>query len=132
MLVDTSAWIEAFKYQLTPYRTIISDHITSGGLIYTCPIIVQEVLQGVLQKDYAKTKGALASCVLLSFDFQFQMAEDASTIYRRCRAKGITIRKANDCLIAHYAISYGLPLLHKDKDFNSIAQVHPLKIVKLP
>lgn len=130
MLVDTSAWIEAFRNQLTPYRTLISDHIGSGKLIYTCPIIVQEVLQGVIKKDYVKTKAALASCILLSLDFQFQMAEDAALIYRSCRAKGITIRKANDFLIAHYALAYNLPLLHKDKDFNSIAKVYPLQIVQ--
>lgn len=131
MLVDTPAWIESFRYQITPYRTVISNHIGLGKLIYTCPIIVQEVLQGVIKKDYAKTKTLLESCALLSFDFQFQMAENAAQIYRTCRTNGITIRKAPDCLIAYYALAYDLPLLHKDKDFDGIAKVFPLRIVKV-
>ena len=43
--------------------------------------------------------------------------------------KGLAIRKAPDCLIAHYALAYDLPLLHKHKDFDSIAKVFPIQII---
>lgn len=131
MLVDTSAWIEVFRPQPNPYRLAWRHHILSGGLIYTCPVIVQEVLQGVSQKDYLKTKAALESAVLLTFNNSFQMSVDAAQIYRTCRSKGLTIRKANDCLIAHYALTYNLPLLHRDKDFDGIAKVFTLQIVNV-
>ena len=131
MLIDTSAWIEFFKPEPNPHQTTLEDYIVSGELLYTCPIIVQEVLQGVRQRDYVKTKAALASAEMLTFANPLQMAIDAAHVYRRCRTKGLTIRKANDCLIAHYALAYDLPLLHKDKDFNSIAQVFPLQIVRV-
>ena len=139
MLIDTSAWIEIFSPVGGPtvagptvgnaYQTIFREHIRSGGLVYTCPTIAQEVLQGVRKKDYNRMKAALESAVLLFFPDTFRMAVEAAKVYRQCRSKGIMIRKAPDCLIAYYAMQYKLPLLHRDKDFDSIAKVHPLQIV---
>jgi predicted nucleic acid-binding protein len=131
MLIDTSAWIEVFSLENNTYQTTFRAHVLSKELVYTCPTIIQEVLQGVQKKDYNRTKAALESAVLLGFPDTFRMAVDAAEIYRHCRSQGLTIRKANDCLIAHYALKYDLPLLHKDKDFDSIAKVFPLRIVKV-
>ena len=128
MLVDTSAWIAYFSKQPNRYQSAIDHHILQGKLVYTCPIIVQEVLQGVIPKDYQRVKAALSSAVLLTFRNTFQMAVDAAEVYRQCRTEGYTIRKANDCLIAHYALRYNLSLLHQDKDFHYIAKVFPLQI----
>ena len=47
------------------------------------------------------------------------------------RQKGITIRKANDCLIASICIDNNIPLFHNDKDFNNIAKHTSLKIYKI-
>ncbi|MCP4456750.1 MAG: PIN domain nuclease [Cytophagales bacterium] len=57
---------------------------------------------------------------------------DASTgaaIYRKLRKLGTTIRKPNDCLIAWYAISFDLTLVHNDPDFENIARHSPLKFL---
>ena len=43
--------------------------------------------------------------------------EQAAALYRQCRAKGETVRKLIDCLIAAIAIRNGLAVLHKDSDF---------------
>jgi predicted nucleic acid-binding protein len=56
---------------------------------------------------------------------------DAANIYRNCRKKGYTIRKPNDCMIALIALTYNLSLLHNDKDFENIAKLYPLKMVKI-
>ena len=68
---------------------------------------------------------------MLTFTNVFQMAVEAADIYRQCRNKGPTIRKAPDCLIAYYALQYNLPLLHKDKDFDGIAKVFPLQMMNV-
>jgi predicted nucleic acid-binding protein len=44
--------------------------------------------------------------------------EYAGLLYRRCRAKGETVRKLMGCLIAAIAIRQDLPLLHNDADFD--------------
>jgi predicted nucleic acid-binding protein len=49
-----------------------------------------------------------------------ESALGAVKIYRQLRSKGITIRKSNDGLIAHYAFKYSLNILHKDRDFDLI------------
>ena len=54
----------------------------------------------------------------------------AAEIYRTLRRKGMTIRNAVDCMIASVAIEHDIPLLHKDRDFNSIAELGALKVVK--
>ena len=123
-----SAWIEYFNKQANPYQPVVDNHILQGNLVYTCPIVIQEVLQGVTAKDYRRVKSGLSSAVLLTFSNAFQMAVDAAEVYRQCRTRGYTIRKANDCLIAHYALQYNLPLLHRDGDFDHIARVFPLQI----
>ena len=129
MLIDTSAWIEYFSRHPNPYQPAVDNHILQGNLIYTCPVVVQEVLQGVISQDYQKVKAGLSSAVLLTFSDGFNMAVGAADVYRQCRVKGYTIRKANDCLIAYYALRYNLPLLHQDKDFDHVAKVFPLEVI---
>ena len=45
--------------------------------------------------------------------------------------KGLTSREARrtlDCLIAAVAIAHGLPVLHRDRDFDKLAAVAPLAL----
>lgn len=60
-----------------------------------------------------------------------EAAIGAADLYRTLRKKGVTIRKPNDCLIAHYAIFYDIPLLHNDIDFGQIAQHTPLRFIPI-
>ena len=57
-----------------------------------------------------------------------EAAIGAAQLYRMLRKKGVTIRKPNDCLIAHYAIYYDIPILHNDVDFDQIARHVALRI----
>jgi len=43
----------------------------------------------------------------------------------------ICTSSANECLIADHAVSNGVPLLHRDRDFPLIATVEP-QLVLLP
>lgn len=52
--------------------------------------------------------------------------EEAAQLYRTARRSGITIRSGVDCVIATCAIRHGIPVLHYDRDFKSLAQVSPL------
>jgi predicted nucleic acid-binding protein len=47
------------------------------------------------------------------------------------RKKGVTIRKPNDCLIAHHAIFYDIPVLHNDVDFDQIARFTALRLAAI-
>ena len=38
------------------------------------------------------------------------------------------VRRTLDCLIAVVAIAHGLPVLHRDRDFDKLAAVAPLAL----
>ncbi|WP_429051565.1 type II toxin-antitoxin system VapC family toxin [Chitinophaga sp. W3I9] len=54
----------------------------------------------------------------------------ASSLFRSLRKKGITIRKSNDCVIAFYAMSFDLEVVHNDSDFELISTHSELKTWK--
>ena len=52
----------------------------------------------------------------------------AADLYHDLRKKGVTVRKANDCLIAFYALHFNVALCHLDRDFDTIAGQTGLKV----
>jgi len=88
--------------------------------VYLCPVIIQEILQGIADEDhFHDIKEYLLAFPILQND-AVDMAIAAATLYRSLRKKGITIRKSNDCLIAQYAIQHSLKVLHQDRDLDLI------------
>jgi len=48
-------------------------------------------------------------------------------LYRAARNRGLTVRSSVDCLIAACALRHDLDVLHRDRDFEAIAHVSPLR-----
>ncbi len=120
LLVDTSVWIDFFKGNNTEAVQTLSSYLENDGPIYLCPIIVQEVLQGIRSdKQYHQVKDYLLALPVFDDD-ALQVGIGAADLYRTLRKKGITIRKSNDCLIAQYARINGVGVLHRDRDFDLI------------
>ena len=130
VLVDTSVWINFFKDINTDASAFLTNNITEIDIV-TCPVIIQEVLQGVVtDTDELIVKTHFSKLIRLIED-PYILAIDAAKLYRNLRKKGITIRKPNDCLIAVYAIKNDISLLHDDKDFTNIAAFSDLKTVQV-
>ncbi len=120
LLVDSSVWINFLKDNVTLESSFLEENINQFEL-FTCPIIVQEVLQGINSKqEFYQIKSYFDNLTRLDND-PYEIALKAALLYRKLRKTGKTIRKANDCLIAIYAIENSIPLLHNDKDFDFIA-----------
>ena len=131
VLVDTSVWIDFLNGNNTPERFALRELIASDAKICLCPIILQEVLQGIRKDlDYDKAKNSLLGFQMLKLD-PVEAAIKAADLYRNLRKKGLTIRKSNDCLIALHAMLYRMPLLHNDTDFGRIASGSSLKIFEI-
>jgi predicted nucleic acid-binding protein len=130
MIFDSSIWIDYLRGNKTPSTNLLDrllDEYTVPN-VHLCPAIFQEILQGINQKDNPLLiKDLLLTSQFLQIDSYFA-AENAATLYRSLRIKGITIRKPNDCLIAFYAIHFKLELVHNDKDFDKIAKHTSLKV----
>lgn len=93
------------------------------------PTILQEILQGIKSdKQYERIYELLFGYTILISD-PLKSAIEAAQLYRNLRKKGVTIRKSSDCLIAWYAISHNVMLLHNDKDFEVMATHTSLQLI---
>lgn len=133
IVVDSSVWIDFFNkktsHQIEELKSILLN-VSSKSPFNILPIIIQEVLQGIEDnKLYLIVKENLFGLELVEFD-HYEMATSAADLYRFLRKKGVTIRKANDCLIAAVCLHYKFEIIHKDKDFDNIAKHTSLKIYK--
>ena len=127
ILVDTSAWIEFLRNTGSSTCNEV-DRLLDSELATSEPVRM-EVLAGATSESHLRQlRGLLGRCSLVPVISQDY--DTAAAIYRGCRSQGATVRKMVDCLIAAIAMRRGMPLLHSDRDFDSIARsfelaVHP-------
>ncbi|AYQ32997.1 PIN domain-containing protein [Runella sp. SP2] len=128
-LYDTSAWID-FRKNVASALTNQLDEDLLDNLVCICPVIIQEVLQGIREDaDFEALKEDFKALKILQLEAT-EVAVAAAQLYRQLRKKGVTIRKPNDCLIAAYALHFDVELCHNDVDFDQIAAHTDLKIWK--
>lgn len=133
LVVDSSVWINFLNKKILPQTAhlkslLIERSATSPIIIF--PLIMQEVLQGIDNDFFFKEVEEDLKGLDFLFYEAYEFAIKAASLYRYLRKKGITIRKANDCLIAALCIDYNFYLFHNDKDFDNIAKHTSLKIYK--
>jgi len=131
LIVDSSVWIDSFNSKTqTPEKQSLKTLIQNDYPIYLCPIIYQEVLQGIRDDNkFEQVKFSLQQFKMIDIDLLY-VTNYAIGLYRHLRKNGITIRKSVDCLIASYAILSDMHLLHNDSDFTQIAKKSDLKVYK--
>lgn len=126
ILVDSSVWIDYFNGTVTPESTQL-DVMLGVQAICVGDLILAEVLRGFRHnKDFKTAKALLESLTIYDLAGK-RIAIKSAENYRLLRAKGITIRKTIDTLIATFCIENNLPLLHSDKDFQAFHQHLNLK-----
>jgi predicted nucleic acid-binding protein len=124
VLVDSSIWMDAERGRLK-----LEDFLSEEDVVATCPIIVHEILRGARNaKNYELARALLMSAVMLDAPTPLQRFEEAAGLYLQCRRAGVSPSTA-DCLIAASAIAHGIPLLHRDSDFDFIAGATRLMVV---
>jgi predicted nucleic acid-binding protein len=120
LLFDTSIWIDFFNGTDNEKVSLLTEYITNDYPIYICPVIIQEILQGIKSdKQYIEVKEAILALIIINED-PVMAAIGAADLYRKLRKTGLTIRKGNDCLIAWYGIKNSLKIIHRDRDFDII------------
>ncbi len=127
ILVDSSVWIAYFRCADTPQVALLDAYLGTSRLAVG-DLIAAEVLQGVRDerqfKLVKKTLDAFHHVDLVGYD----LAVRAAANYRTLRARGVTIRKTIDTLIATYCIESKWTLLHADRDFEPFAVHLGLKL----
>jgi predicted nucleic acid-binding protein len=132
LIVDSSVWIDSFNPKIkSTEKEILRQLIFNDYPIYLCPVIYQEVLQGIREdKTFEEVKYILQQYRMIEIDLM-DVTNYAINLYRHLRKKGITIRKSVDCVIASYAILEDMYILHNDSDFTQIARESKLKIYRV-
>ena len=117
ILVDSSVWIDYFRGTVTPQSDRL-DALLGSEPIAIGDLILAEVLQGFAgQRDFDRALELLTELDVIDIGWQ-AIAIQAARNFRILRARGVTIRKTVDALIATRCIEDGLTLLHSDRDFD--------------
>ena len=131
IIVDTDVWSEGLRrppVEASPERLILADLIQDNQ-VQMIGCIRQEILQGL--RDQAQFE-RLRSAILvfpdrMVFSSEYELA---ATFYNTCRRNGVQ-GSGTDFLIAACSVTWGLPILTKDKDFARYAKHLPLKLVQV-
>jgi predicted nucleic acid-binding protein len=93
------------------------------------PYIFQEVLQGARDEaELRRLDRYLSAQRIYGLLHGLESHRGAARIYFDCRRRGLTVRSMVDCLVAQTAMENDLALLARDRDYDAIAQVSPLKL----
>lgn len=123
IVVDSSVWIATLRgtssglvRQLRAYAETEDDQLLVGDLI------LLEVLQGARDDAHAARIERNLRRYPVAPMLNERLAVRAAGNYRHLRARGITIRKTVDMIIATFCIEGGHCLLHNDRDFDPMVQ----------
>lgn len=131
ILLDTSACIEYLRSTGSVVEVALCA-LHDGPQFHElalCGPVVMELRMG------AQSDRALSELNAWMMDLRYVPIEDradfleAARLYREARARGVTVRKPIDCLIAALAIRQDASLLHLDRDFDHLAKVSPLRVL---
>ncbi|MCG5053803.1 MAG: PIN domain-containing protein [Myxococcales bacterium] len=123
-LVDTSVWIAVFQRK----PTLRLEEVASLDDVVTCLPVIQEVLQGFRDESaYRRAREAMVSFPCLESPLSLPVFEGAVDLFRVARRSGVTVRSSIDCLIAAIAIRHGVTVLHRDRDYTTLAKVSALR-----
>ncbi|MEA3043204.1 MAG: hypothetical protein QOJ53_2480 [Sphingomonadales bacterium] len=121
ILVDSSVWIDYLNDADSP-ETVRLEQLFWSDQLAVGDLILAEVLQGCRSERHFDTTRVLLSHLHLVTICDGDIAIEAARNFRRLRARGITIRKTIDTLIATRCIADGLPLLYSDRDFDPFVE----------
>jgi predicted nucleic acid-binding protein len=132
ILVDTSVWVDFFNGHPSPQAETLAHLIREEADVVTCGLIVSEVLQGLRQsKSRVSIERHFREMDWLSPREPDSYLE-AADLFRRLRARGITIRSTIDCVIANLAAHHDALILSKDRDLTLIVESKLLALRSVP
>jgi predicted nucleic acid-binding protein len=124
VLVDTSVWIEILRAR-APLRL---ESILDFDEVVTCLPVIQEVLQGFRDEQaFRLARDSMRALPAVESPLSLAVIEEAVGLYRTARRQGLTVRSSVDCLIAACALRHGLTVLHRDRDYPTLAKICPLQ-----
>jgi len=116
ILVDSSVWVDYFNGQDTP-QTNLLDSLLGNEPLAIGDLILAEVLQGFRRDADFHTARELLTALTIYELLGVENAIASAEYYRLLRARGVTVRKTIDVIIATFCIRRNYLLLFSDRDF---------------
>jgi predicted nucleic acid-binding protein len=128
VIVDTTVWIDYLQGSPNPETDWLEAELHRQRLGLT-DVIFCEVLQGV--RDEAAATAVERQLLKLEVfpTGGVELARDTAKNYRTLRARGHTVRKTIDCLIATFCLRERHSLLHRDRDFDAFERLLNLSVI---
>lgn len=128
ILVDSSVWIDYFRGVATPQSDRL-DALLGVEPLAVGDVILTEVLQGFTsERAFEQALRLMISLSVVEIGGS-QIAIQAARNYRTLRARGVTVRKTIDTLIATRCIEDNHALLYSDRDFEPFVEHLGLQVV---
>jgi predicted nucleic acid-binding protein len=118
---DSSAWIGHLRGADSAVVRKLRDCFGKRPLLLG-DMILLEVLQGARDENHAGTLEQELRKFPIASMLDTATAIQAARNYRLLRARGITVRKTVDMIIATFCILHGHTLLHDDRDFGPMVE----------
>ena len=121
ILVDSSVWIDYFRGSATPQANRL-DALLGAEPLAIGDVVLAEVLQGFTSdRDFNNALRLLMTVSVIDIGGR-DIAVQAARNFRALRARGVTVRKTIDTLIATRCIESGFLLLYSDRDFDPFVE----------
>jgi predicted nucleic acid-binding protein len=128
VIVDTTVWIDYLRGTENPEASWLVWRLQQQSLGLT-DLILCEVLQGIRDpRILAQVRNDLLQFHVFHAGGT-ELAIVATQNYQILRARGHTVRKTIDCLIATFCLEAGHALLHRDCDFDVFEKELGLRVV---
>jgi len=128
VIVDTTVWIDYLRGTENPEASWLVWRLQQQSLGLT-DLILCEVLQGIRNpRSLAQVRNDLLQFHVFHAGGT-ELAIVAAQNYQILRARGHTVRKTIDCLIATFCLEAGHALLHRDCDFDVFEKELGLRVV---
>ncbi len=128
VIVDSTVWIDFLAARANPETLFVKKEF-AGRKIGLADLILCEVLQGLRDEAPFERIRQLLTVLPVLDTGGAELAVASARNYRILRAKGITVRKTIDCLIATFCIEHRHSLLHNDRDYDPFEEHLGLRVV---
>ena len=118
VLVDTSAWIDFFRDNSSPYGAVV-DALLQEDIVCTTGLVKAEILPGV-RKEYFN--------VLPFLQDPESIWDDVIYAQRKLKQKGINGVGIPDLIVAVTAMKHEVKVFSRDRHFDSMKKIIGLKI----
>ena len=124
LLPDTCVWIDFLKNRNTPLTIQLEQKLLQGE-VYTCGVVLYELLQGIRNPgEDVQVRAAFDALVMLEVTAKTWVG--AAKLSAELRKKGITL-PMSDIIIAAVALEHNVTIMTVDQHFQ---QVPGLLLVK--